>query len=75
MGISFSHVAHEHGHIWTLLVQCCSIVVGWPCWLHEVAPQGEGTPIINSAEDGDKMVLECSDRLSSNVAAGAVRGN
>jgi hypothetical protein len=40
-----------------------------------MAPQGEGKSIIDSAEDGDKMVFEHLDSLFGDVAMVAVRGD
>ena len=59
----------------TLNVALLEEVDGEFCWLHQMSPQGEGKFIVNSAEDGDKMVLECLDCLFGNVVAVAVQGN
>ncbi len=43
--------------------------------MHEMAPQGEGKSIVDSTEDGDKMVFECLDSPFGNVAMVAVGGS
>jgi hypothetical protein len=59
------------------LVQCAllQLIDGEFHWLHKMAPQGEGKSIVNSAEDGDKMVFECLDCPFGNVAMVAVQGD
>ncbi len=42
--------------------------------MHKMAPQGEGKSIVDSAEDGDKMVFERLDSLFGNVTMVAVQG-
>jgi hypothetical protein len=44
-------------------------------WLQEMTPKGEGTSIVDSAEDGEKMIFEHMDSTFGNVAMVAVPGD